>query len=341
MDNKQKEDQNQKSGGAMDFGNNIVSGIQNLQKAGQGLQQTATNVASSSLKWWLLGIGIAIIIFIIIFEGGSGAPAGGGETSQPTPQTTAPGVSSPPIPGLTLTLSAPESIDNGQNILYTVDVSYSPTTAAIPLDQIIVYEDVPQGADFQAASGIYQYDPPTRRISWPLSESQNQNQFTFTLTTTQQNFVLTNSVYAKTTATAPPTSGAIPGGACSEGSGFCSVENLKKYFPDTTSAQKASIICQRESRGTPGVLNDGCLDGSSVDYSVGLFQINMLAHCPGAFSSYTFNPPSCVIADRTKLDACVAKYSDPIENIKKMVELSANGTNWAPWRTPTNSCGIN
>lgn len=120
--------------------------------------------------------------------------------------------------------------------------------------------------------------------------------------------------------------------------GPCSVENLKTYLGgDERKATIASIICNRESRGLSyyadgrPVINNGCTTGQSADYSVGLFQINAMAHCPGAFTSYTLRPPSCSIGSHSKLDACVEKWLIPEENIKKMVELSQNGNNWRPW----------
>lgn len=128
-------------------------------------------------------------------------------------------------------------------------------------------------------------------------------------------------------------------GTCREGTGYCSVEYLKQYFPSEAIARQASIICNKESGSNPFVANKGCLTGRYVDYSIGLFQINLLAHCPGAFSSYTWNPPSCVIGDRQKLRACETRLYDPDTNIRDAVSLSANGANWGPWSS-ARVCGI-
>lgn len=132
-----------------------------------------------------------------------------------------------------------------------------------------------------------------------------------------------------------------PGRYCGTGSGFCLIENLRNYFSSEEKAKSASIICQKESGSNPGALNDGCLSGRSVDYSVGLFQINLLVsdRCPGAFSNYTWNPPSCTIENQSILRACQIRFSDPMENIRYASQLSQDGTSWSGWST-ARVCGI-
>ena len=118
-----------------------------------------------------------------------------------------------------------------------------------------------------------------------------------------------------------------PGGMCSFGSNDCSVENLRTYFSTELAAQQASIICQRESGSNPAASNKTCKRPSgTLDYSIGLFQINLLAHCssnmlkdyyPGGYSGPAFNArdvfkyngsspafPPCVVLDQQKLDMC-------------------------------------
>ena len=128
--------------------------------------------------------------------------------------------------------------------------------------------------------------------------------------------------------------------SCSEGSGLCSVSALLPYFGnDMLAATKASIICNCESGSSPTAMNTGCLTGSSVDYSIGLFQINLLAHCANAFSSYTWDPPSCTVASEQRLEHCTEKFLDPVQNIEYAVGLSRNGANWSPWSC-ADHCGI-
>lgn len=139
-----------------------------------------------------------------------------------------------------------------------------------------------------------------------------------------------------------PTPGGSPGpGNCSLGTGPCSVENLLPFFGNSVDiATKASKICNKESGSNPMAKNDGCLTGVSCDYSIGLFQVNLLAHCPGAFSSYSCSAPiSCTIGNQNTLQSCETRLLDPTGNINEAVRISNNGTNWAPWSAAA-VCGI-
>ena len=136
----------------------------------------------------------------------------------------------------------------------------------------------------------------------------------------------------------------IPGARCEPAvAGWCSVSTLSRYFPPGTPAsiiRNASIVCNIESGGYTNALNDGCLCGRSVDYSVGLFQINLLPsnRCPGAFSGYTWSPPSCTINDLEALQQCTQDYLDPETNIEKAVRMINDGQ-WCSWAA-ARSCGI-
>lgn len=154
---------------------------------------------------------------------------------------------------------------------------------------------------------------------------------------------------------------------CSVGTGYCSVENLMKYFGnDRIKATKASIICQKESGSNPYVANKTCtygtdgidndndgliddndnwdnerFDGGTLDYSIGLFQINLLAHCPSSGPHYAKQPALyCTFDDEDAKDACETALLDPEENIRRAVSLSRNGTRWTPWSAAA-VCGIN
>jgi len=132
---------------------------------------------------------------------------------------------------------------------------------------------------------------------------------------------------------------------------ICSVDNLKQKLSEyiiatnsdpiseqelTKRATQASMICNAESGGNPNSLNDGCIKGTTVDYSVGLFQINLLAHnCPQYFS-FTWNPPSCILNSPYTLvdvELCAAPLFNPDTNIQKAFQLSGAGSNWWAWST--------
>lgn len=173
--------------------------------------------------------------------------------------------------------------------------------------------------------------------------------------------------------------GSLPGvgGSCSvitDAGNPCSVENLRPFFGDQ--AENASIICNRESGGSPFALNNSCLnsrdgvdndgdglvdeadpnaDGATGDYSVGLFQINLLPRCPRAFADWSIGldlnrdgrydgegevQPFCTVSNQSVLDECVASLIGPEDNVRRAVEISSNGTNWRPWSAAA-VCGVN
>ncbi len=145
------------------------------------------------------------------------------------------------------------------------------------------------------------------------------------------------------TVTPVPSSYPIAPGTCSLGINYCSADYLRSYFgPDETIVNQASEICNVESDGSnPMAKNFDCISGKSRDYSVGLFQINLLAHCDGAFA-YTQDERGrpipvmpCQIIDQTKLNQCLDTYytgANAIDNnIKKAVDISNHGTDWSAW----------
>jgi hypothetical protein len=152
---------------------------------------------------------------------------------------------------------------------------------------------------------------------------------------------------------------------------FCTVTYLRQFFQAAgctgdldEKAQIAATICMRESGGNANVINCRCLnpgdgvdndgdglidcsdpdgDRSTLDYSVGLFQINLLAHCNHQTFDYARSDPPwcpyglaapwCIINDQETVNECVDFYTNPEDNARKMVSLSLCGTNWTPWST--------
>lgn len=112
---------------------------------------------------------------------------------------------------------------------------------------------------------------------------------------------------------------------------LCSVQNLLPYFGNQTMAEKASRICYRESGGNPDRTNKGCGGEYPKSYDIGLFQIGLFSHCPGAFKTGATTSCPESVANQEILDRCEADMLDPVKNIEKAVELSRNGTNWSAW----------
>ena len=113
--------------------------------------------------------------------------------------------------------------------------------------------------------------------------------------------------------------------------GYCSVDCLLPFFDnDRHSAEKAAMICWRESGGNPNVTNRGCFNGISNEYSVGLFQINLKNEDRNPFSQ---NPRSYQCWDAveptpaircgigSQYDYCTRKFQQPEVNIPEAWNL--------------------
>jgi hypothetical protein len=148
-------------------------------------------------------------------------------------------------------------------------------------------------------------------------------------------------------------------GSCEPGTGFCSPSNLQKYFGQQ--AENASRICNKESGSYERAANMGCLSGIFRDYSIGLFQINMLYHpsdaskvppslrqklraagydgavtCPDAFTGPFKH---CTVVDQKLLNICKDWFFDPINNIEYAKIIYDERGNWSAWSTAP-LCGI-
>jgi hypothetical protein len=147
--------------------------------------------------WTLVGIFIAIVIYMLFFSSAGALPFGGGSSSsQQTPTAGTGTPKTPPIPGLTLILTGPNAVDNGTNIEYSVSVSYDKTLTTTPIENITVYLDVPINSTFVRTTGSDLRNGNI--ISWPLSDTQNQSSFAFVLNPSINDVTLPVKVYAKT-----------------------------------------------------------------------------------------------------------------------------------------------
>jgi len=291
--------------------------------------RTVVNIAryivNPTVVWIIVGVIVFIIIYMLFF-GGSGSPFPfGGRDPSPTP---APGSETiyPPIPGLTIQISGPEVRENGETITYPITITYDESVGQIPPEEIIVFDILPANTELEGATPPYRINGNT--VEWTLSDILSISNLSITIRPTAENITISNKVSARTTRSIP--SGGLSSNICTqphEAGGYCSVDNLKQYFGgDTAKATTASLICNLESGGDPFLINQNC---GTNDYSVGLFQINLVAHCPGAYANLNCNN----LIDANKRLACSQQMLDPVQNIQKMVSLSGGGTSWQHWST--------
>ncbi|MEK7598136.1 MAG: hypothetical protein AAB487_00160 [Patescibacteria group bacterium] len=114
-----------------------------------------------------------------------------------------------------------------------------------------------------------------------------------------------------------------------------------------SSANKASVICQKESSGIASIASgvDKCVPGGeSVSY--GLFQINLTANnvaglnCTGSVGPlYTAQNHTCSVTNPTVFNQCVAAARDPTTNIQAACSISNGGTSWSRWGASSGPSG--
>lgn len=293
----------------------------------------------------MIGLGgfFFIILMFFFFDGGTG----GALNFSPTPDELPPAAGAPtrpPIQGFTLTLEGPTSVDNGQLIQYRISYNYDEATAVVPLESITVYFDLPQNASFESATGNPSNSSGT--VSWPLDDTVNQTTLTLTLRPTRDDVLFVVKAYARTSATVGPGGGGSSQNSCTqphEGTGYCAYENLLPYFGnDPQAALEASLVCQIESSSNPFAKNLVC-----PDYSIGLFQINLVAHCAGAYNNLNCNSLNSASAR----SVCEERFLDPIENITYAYDfynspvpagVGWNANKWSSWpkaESILRSCG--
>lgn len=310
------------------------------QLAKKAVSQVALTFLKTPAGWVTVGVSCVILLFIVFVmtvitiasdnSGGStigGGTGGGGGVGQPPTQN--------PIPSFTLqkTVSQTELAEIGE-ITYTI--SYTLTSdSTVRKEDIIIFDQIPENTILvdNKTSGNYTLDTTDRTLSWNLSDSGNAaaSSFTFTVLPVKTDINITNSAWAQASASTAGPGGSQSPNACTrpkEGTGYCSYEHLLPYFnnqPDL--ALTASLICNLESGSDPFATNKVC-----PDYSIGLFQINLIAHCGGAFGP----PPACTVLNSSLRNACEERFLNPIENIQYAYQLYlSGGTGWTAnkWST--------
>ncbi len=292
----------------------------------RGKLRLATQVIRAIFSMGPLGWGLiiagGIFLYIIIFSGASPMGGGAGSGTDKSEQSNQPGGKKyPPIPGFSRAIDGPEASENGKDITYTIRYEYDSTIATTPLENIVLIANYSSNASLVEASGSHT-SPAGGSVEWPLSDGKNTSPITLVLRPNVPDTYVNVSLGQRTNNSS---GGASSGNACTaryEGRGYCTVGNLAgKFGGEGNTALVASMICQQESTSDPFARNLKC----PPDYSIGLFQINQLAHCSSAFSSTS----SCSIGNQPLLSACVTRFEDPIENINYAYQVyNSGGTGW-------------
>lgn len=141
-------------------------------------------------------VGIIFVILVLLVQAHTSigrfknSQSNGGNGTAPN--------SSNPVPGLTLTLSGPSQVNNGDSITYTLDISYEGT------DAVTIIDPLPKNATFAQATGIHNQDPNADgQIVWDLTKNSSSTvvgpkvySFTIVLSPIQSDTTIQNVVFA-------------------------------------------------------------------------------------------------------------------------------------------------
>ncbi len=176
----QRPQQSDERKGIIDRANNAVSNARRLRARAQSIKNASRNIrrlrtamtvvrtgAMAANPWfWVILIIVIIILLLIFILLGDDADYDSYFTTQPTPSP----VSGDGTPSnVTLQKSGPEAIGNGENITYTINVSYSGT------GNVMVYDPIPANTEFVSASGNYTAEKDSSgkvtRVKWSLNDN--------------------------------------------------------------------------------------------------------------------------------------------------------------------------
>ncbi len=183
-------------------------GQQLAKKAVQTAVQTgARALIFNPVTLGFIGIAVlvliaAITLIIIISSIMGGGDSGGGNGNDEENNGNTPVAN--PIPGFTLTLTGPPSINtcgdtSAPECVIEYSATYSQPQQGTRLDTITVYNDLPTNTEFVSAGPTAEYDANAKRVSWKLSDTTNASPLIVRLRPTQNNIRVNNTVYALAT----------------------------------------------------------------------------------------------------------------------------------------------
>lgn len=199
--------------------------IYNTAKKARAAVQ-AVQTAAAAFNPWVIVVVIVVVILIIIIYFFFKPDSDDNEflPQEETPPAGAPGTTTVPnIPGFSLSVSAPQSVNNKQDIVYTVTFTYSPTTATVPLENIEIFSSIPANATFKGSTGEAKNTADNPMV-WSLAVAENKNGFSITLSPSNDDVFVDYTVSARV----------IGGGGASSGTG-----NLSALLPATTESNTA------------------------------------------------------------------------------------------------------
>lgn len=200
----QREDEEKKGRGrsGTEGVKNVAGTPKNILGNAKKIYDTAQKVraVASALNPWVLAIIISIIglilVYMFFFSGHS--TTGDTDTQSSTPPAAGGGsIPAITIPGLSITLTGPTSVNNGEDIEYTVSYVYDASVGKTPIENIVLFDKIPDNASFVKTDGVQTTDSKPSLVAWSLEEPSNQKPFKITLHPAAEDIYINNVISAR------------------------------------------------------------------------------------------------------------------------------------------------
>lgn len=200
------------AGGAAAAGGTAAAGA----AGGAATSGTAAAGGAAIAPWVIAAILIVVGIILIYFFFFKSSSSSNNDisTSQTPTSSTLPGGGAgqaSKIPGLILTLSGPTSINNGEDIEYTVSYTYDSSIGKVPVGSIVLFDKIPDNAKFVKTDGVQATDSTSTLVTWSLEEPSNQRPFKIILHPAADDIYINNVVSARLAAGAGTGTGSATG----------------------------------------------------------------------------------------------------------------------------------
>lgn len=265
-----------------------------LDHASDAASRIVFFAAQRSIPSVISGLGLPILIvfgviillaFLIIIPGGGGvgtSPSGPETTPTPPPIAGAP--SPAPITGLTIQKTGPRgetdafSINNGEDISYTIKVTYTGN------QDVSIRDDISPHTSLVSANGINRSErerDKVKTVIWPLKENvpktatdtQKTYEFTLIVRPNNENITVTNRAYATISADVSCAGIYLP-----------DIEKLKQHGETLKNFGDPLCTLKKDTNKIAASLND--LDPQNAA------KWFIILGCESSYSPNAFNPQS-------------------------------------------------
>jgi len=161
------------------------------------IKQGVTTIARAAVSnpWGIAIIIIILLLLVLLYMFFPGAKTGKSLEPEPELPGSDGGISEPLVEGLAISKIGDSQIEFGQNITYSITVSYDESAGSTPIEKIVIVDKLPSNVDFVSATGTFTQAGGT--IEWPLITGTTSYNFTLVVKPTIDNVEISNTVFGR------------------------------------------------------------------------------------------------------------------------------------------------